>query len=236
METAHKTSWPPEYSLRISQKAKRVYLKIIPNKGLEIIVPTRQLNKIIISDLLAEKRSWIEKHLSSLKIIVPELITELNLQAIQQTWQIIYQPTDSKQLRHKTQDYNLILSGDVNNINKVNSWLQTWLKKLAHAQLLPWLENLSIKHALPYNKAAIRNQQTLWGSCTAQKNISLNYKLLFLPTGYAEHVMLHELCHTRHLNHSQHFWNLLYKLDPQTGLHDRGIRVSNKYVPIGLVE
>lgn len=236
METTHKTSWPPEYSLRISQKAKRVYLKIIPNKGLEIIVPTRQRNKIVISDLLTEKRSWIEKHLSSLKITVPELITELNLQAIQQTWQIIYQPTASKQLRHKTVNHTLILSGDVNNIPKVNSWLQTWLKKIAQTHLLAWLNNLSIKHCLPYNKSAVRNQQTLWGSCTAQKNISLNYKLLFLPPNYAEHVMLHELCHTKHLNHSQRFWNLLYTLDPQTGLHDRGIRVSNQYLPIGLVE
>jgi predicted metal-dependent hydrolase len=232
---AEVAAWPPEYQLRFSKKAKHVHLKIFPNRGLEIVVPFRQQKRFRIEELLDEKKSWIEKHLATVKIPTLEIITVLKLRAIQQEWQIEYIKTASSQLRHiivpGTTANILKLYGAVDDIQRTHLWLTKWLKQMAQKHLLPWLKTLSLTHQLPFNRAAVRGQQTLWGSCTSQKNISLNYKLIFIPPKHAEHIMLHELCHTKHLNHSRRFWDLLMKLDPDTELHNKAVREGDKFVP-----
>lgn len=236
MEISSNLTWPPEYNLRLSKKARHAHIKVIPNRGLEVVIPTRLQKTIIVADLLTEKKSWIEKHLASLQIKPLEHITSLSLQAINQIWHIKYQPTLSKQISAIIQPGNethtITLCGNLHNITNTHRWLQTWLKQIAQQHLLPWLHALSIEHKLPYNKATIRAQQTLWGSCNAEKNISLNYKLLFIPAAFAQHVMLHELCHTKFLNHSKNFWNLLEKKDINSTMHNAEVRHADKHVPL----
>ena len=71
----------------------------------------------------------------------------------------------------------------------------------------------SAKHrGFTYNKIFIRNQKTLWGSCSFRNNISLNIKLLQLPDKLINYIILHELLHTRIKNHSRNFWAELDKL------------------------
>lgn len=233
------STWPPEYILRVSKRAKHVHLKVLPQRGLEIVVPIRQRNRVKINDLLSEKRDWIEKHLATIKIVPKEYITRLELRAINQSWNIVYQATLSKQIRHVicmgTESNTLTLYGAIENIDITHTWLQKWLKQIAKKYLLPWLQDLSIKHQLPFKDSSVRGQQTMWGSCTSAKNISLNYKLLFLPRNYTEHIMLHELCHTKHLNHSKNFWYLLLSLDANTKNNNRAIRESDNFIPSWLI-
>jgi predicted metal-dependent hydrolase len=236
MEILNKSSWPPEYSLRISKKARHVHIKVIPNKGIEVVVPVRQQKRVVIEDILSEKKTWIEKHLATLTIHPIETINQVSLRAINQIWNIEYQQTLTKHIqaimRPSDTVHTVTLHGDIKNMERTQIWLKTWLKEIAQEHLLPWLYTLSIEHGLPFNKAAIRSQQTLWGSCTAEKNISLNYKLLFVPPAYAEHIMLHELCHTKHLNHSKRFWNLLSSLDDKCEEHNHALRKADQYVPL----
>jgi len=97
--------------------------------------------------------------------------------------------------------------------------------------LIHQLNIISEKTQLPYKKATIRDQQTRWGSCTKDKNISLNYKILFLPEHLARHIFIHELCHTIHLNHSDKFWKLVEKFDSHWQEHRRAIRKVNELIP-----
>lgn len=236
MDKTIQTTWPPAYNLRLSRKAKHAHLKMIPNQGLEVVIPVRLQKHIVVADLLTEKKAWIEKHLATLKIQPVEILTSLNLQAINQTWRIEYQATLAKNIsyiiRPGIHDHTLVLYGNVNDVALTHRWLQGWLKDIAREHLIPWLYALSVEHNLPYQKAAIRAQQTLWGSCTVEKNISLNYKLLFLPRQQAEHILLHELCHTKYLNHSKRFWNLLASVDPNALANDRAVRSADKHVPV----
>lgn len=231
-------TWPPAYSLRLSRKAKYPHLKMIPNKGLEVVIPQRLQKRVCVTTLLNEKKTWIEKHLAQVEIIPPQYIETLQLRAINQCWDVEYQATQSRRIqsiiRPGTTNPELVLYGRVQEIELTHKWLKDWLKSIAQEHLLPWLQALSILYDLPYRKATIGAQQTLWGSCNHQKNISLNYKLLFLPRELAKHVLLHELCHTKHLNHSKRFWQLLQQLDPQTAMHDAGIRAADQFVPFGL--
>lgn len=80
---------------------------------------------------------------------------------------------------------------------------------IAKDELLNRLEQFSDHHNLPYNRAAFRCQKTRWGSCSPQNNISLNINIAFLPIHLQEYILLHELCHIRHKNHSKAFWSQL---------------------------
>ena len=71
------------------------------------------------------------------------------------------------------------------------------------------LEELNQRYGYGYNKIAIRDQKTCWGSCSARKNLNFNYKIIFLPAELQDYVLVHELCHLKELNHSRKFWDLV---------------------------
>lgn len=95
--------------------------------------------------------------------------------------------------------------------------LQNWLRKVieeslrrnAKSILPPRLERLSRQWGLTYAGVKINSSQGRWGSCSARKNINLSYYLVLLPSHLIDYVLLHELCHTHEMNHSDRFWNLL---------------------------
>lgn len=65
-----------------------------------------------------------------------------------------------------------------------------------------------------YNKIAIRNQKTRWGSCSNKGNLNFNYKIFFLPPAVRDYVIVHELCHLKEFNHSRNFWDLVSIASP----------------------
>lgn len=87
-------------------------------------------------------------------------------------------------------------------------------KELARAIIHERLVVYSGHYELTYNRVAIRNQRTCWGSCSEYKNLNFNYKIIFLPEMLMDYVIVHELCHLRHLNHSEDFWNLVAETIP----------------------
>lgn len=98
--------------------------------------------------------------------------------------------------------------------------LQTWLKRVieealrrnAKIILPPRLYMLSNTHNLPYHKVKINSSRGRWGSCSAKGDINLSFFLVLLPQHLIDYVLLHELCHTREMNHSDRFWELLNSL------------------------
>lgn len=72
----------------------------------------------------------------------------------------------------------------------------------------------SKKYNFSFSKIFIKNQKTRWGSCTKNKNLNINYKIIFLPKKQQDYIIVHELCHLREFNHSRKFWSLVEKLLP----------------------
>ena len=83
------------------------------------------------------------------------------------------------------------------------------LRTEAKAFLPKRTEELAAKFNIKYNKVTIRATRSKWGSCTRQGNISLSLFLMTLPEHLRNYVILHELCHIIHFNHSPNFHALL---------------------------
>lgn len=87
-------------------------------------------------------------------------------------------------------------------------------KDRAQQFIVSQVEELNKVYNFDYNRISVRNQSTVWGSCSQNKNLNFNYKLYFLPGHLAEYVIAHELCHLNELNHSKKFWDLVAQTIP----------------------
>lgn len=107
--------------------------------------------------------------------------------------------------------------------------LQAWLRKVieealrrnAKIILPPRLYALSLQYGLSYKSVKINSSSGRWGSCSASGNINLSYFLVLLPRHLIDYVLLHELAHTREMNHGERFWALL---DSMTGNRAQALR------------
>ena len=86
------------------------------------------------------------------------------------------------------------------------------LRIAAKAYLPPRVAELAAKFSLSYGKVTIRATRSKWGSCSAVGNISLSLYLMQLPEHLRDYVIIHELCHTVHHNHSPRFHSLVDRL------------------------
>ncbi len=228
-------SWPPAFTFKRHSRARHVKLKASPHQGLEIVAPLR-FNLKHIPEILEANKSWIIKrlleiqHTSGLLESLPEII---HLYSCNQIWKIQYIKTTAKKVKLMIRvDNELVMLGNTDNKKMCIQLIVAWVKQYAQKYLLQRIEMLSQKTGLTYNSVMIRSQRTRWGSCTSTKNISLNYKLVFLPEKLVDHIIIHELCHTIHLNHSARFWRLVASFDPAWQQNTREVRATEIWVPV----
>lgn len=86
------------------------------------------------------------------------------------------------------------------------------MRQEAKASLPRRVAELAYMHGFRYERVTIRNSKTRWGSCTIRNTISLSLYLMQVPQHLQDYVILHELCHTVHHDHSPRFWALMDKV------------------------
>jgi hypothetical protein len=114
----------------------------------------------------------------------------------------------------------------------VTGAMKRWLSRRARQTVVPRLHLLASRHGFdPVKKTTIRNQQTCWASYSPSGTISINQKLLLIPPKLLEYVLIHELCHTVHLNHSRRFWNLVGSILPHFHELKKELSVHEEMIP-----
>jgi len=203
------------YSIKISARAKHVSLKITPTEGLVVVVPRGFKNHDLLDELVASRKTWIEKVFSRYAEFPPQnsdilLPTIIDLPALNEQWTVDYIKTDASSVRAvESEACRIKIMGRIDNSHVCAKALRRWLMRYAREKLLPQLEQVSQDCSLSFTKATIRGQRTRWGSCSSTGAINLNYQLLFVSPAMMQYVLIHELCHTVHLNHSADFYSLL---------------------------
>jgi hypothetical protein len=106
------------------------------------------------------------------------------------------------------------------------SLLSSWLKNRSVEYVTKRVYELSEEMKLPFKGLAFKQQKTRWGSCSSQKNLNFNWKLIHAPKEVIDYVIIHELAHTKHMNHGRQFWDLVAKFDADHPHHRRWL---NRY-------
>ncbi len=227
----------PSYTIRESSRAKRVILKISRLHGLVVVIP-KGFQKENIPRIIQEKQEWLARACRRLAEAAPvpeprwQLPHVIALAAIGQEVAVTYEPGPAGELALcKVQQHQIIMRGALSVPEDGASLLKKWLQYQGRRHLLPWLQELSVATDLRGRRVQIRGQKSRWGSCSGRGTISLNYNLLFLRPALVRYVLLHELCHTVHLNHSPEFYALLGTWAPDYRSLRRELRQAWPQIP-----
>lgn len=114
-----------------------------------------------------------------------------------------------------------------------------WLRAQAKEQIPPRVKEWALKMNVEYNNIVIKDQKTMWGSCSDKKNLNFTYRLIKMPPAIMDYIIIHELSHLVHMNHGQDYWSLVASLCPDYNKHRKWLNdnkgslladVSLKYV------
>lgn len=228
-----------EYSLRVSVRAKRMQLKVTSWGSVEVVVPQR-VSIDRVAPFVRKHRQWLERTVARVRgmrgdrpALVSLLPDSVHLAALAEDWQVCYAQGSRSRVRAAIAgDGRRSLHIETAEDAAAHVPLQGWLHDYARHHLLPWLQEVSEECHLPFARAAVRAQKTRWGSCTARGHISLNRHLLFLPPPLVRYVLIHELCHTVHLNHSPRYWSLVRRHEPDYALREAELRRAARHIPL----
>lgn len=114
-----------------------------------------------------------------------------------------------------------------NVIESVRSHMRAILRKEAKAHLPKRIAHLATVHGFTFSTLRFTHASSRWGSCNSNQAISLNIALMNLPFELIDYVLLHELAHTKHLNHSKSFWNEVARTDAEFAAHRSQLKRYN---------
>ena len=225
----------PGFSVRKSSRAKRLSIKVFPRGRVEVVVP-RRTSAHAVRSFVEENRDWIDRardsfaeHYTPASFVLPDVIS---LPAIDERVIVRYRPeANASNVRYRFSHGILTLSGATVSAELCVKAMQRWLSGVARKAFSTRLESLSVMTGIPYERVHIRMQRTCWGSRSSSGTISLNLCLLFLAPELVRYLLIHELCHGRHMNHSKRFWRLVGAFEPKYRSLDKRLGAAWRDVP-----
>ena len=204
--------------VKVTARKKTISIRVFKNKI--IINAPNFIEENFILNLLERKKKWISKNLlnSNYKDNNNFRIGEA------------YYLGKKYKINVKKGSYNkIIMNKDnleliyVRKNTKIKNILENWYKKkcfyLLHDRINFFAKQINVE----YKDFLIRSYKARLGSCDNKKSISFNWKLIFMPAEVIDYVVIHELCHIVHFNHSKLFWNEVYLHCPKYKDHKKWI-------------
>ncbi len=229
--------WDPRdaehgWSIRQSTRARRLSVRVFRHGGVEVVVPPRT-SPHRISAFISQQREWIERQrrraIAPLPWPLPPATLELS--ALEEQWTCV-QSRGSGRVRVTAREAGeLELKGDLSDRGGLRMALIGWLVTHAKERFAAPLSELSRQVGVEPRRLQVRCQRTRWGSCSRHGTVSLNACLLFQRPEVVRYLLIHELAHLKHMNHSRQFWAEVARHEPQWKALDRELLRGWKRVP-----
>jgi predicted metal-dependent hydrolase len=201
----------PENHTLIFKRVKHVGIRVDRNQHVRIVVPIG-FPEERIHEILEKKAAWILRHVERFKGMMPFI------------------PLPADRMLYKGEVYQIVPDrgrGAQVEVNEVERLIHAspkllhakgqreWFRDEATEFIPPRVRAIASAHEFPCRRIFIRGQKTRWGSCSKLGNVSLNWRLMKTPLHVIDYVILHELVHLEHMNHSKRFWSRVEELCPE---------------------
>ena len=190
-----------DYSIRRSDRARRVRVSVDADKGVEVILPRRASERAAAAAVV-ELRPWIERRLRELEAARAQVAARAGtVPYLGETLTLV--PQAGRTRVHRRGDELLVPTGDATEA------IERFYRRRARAEIAPRLDAAVARAGTAYDGLTIRGQRTRWASCSSTGAMSFNWRLLLAPEAVLDYVVEHEVCHLEVMDHSPRFWALV---------------------------
>jgi predicted metal-dependent hydrolase len=202
-----------------NERSKHIRVRILSN-SLKVTLPLDATENDAIKFInsirpkLIQKQGQLEKGLEKRNILIDE---SSRLQTL--TFTVEAKPANRKNIYFALKNSTLNIEFPVGTDCLATETQQYFwngityfLRKEAKRLLPDRTKQLADKFGFTFSEVKIQSSKTRWGSCSGAKSINLSLYLMLLPANLIDYVILHELCHTREMNHGDRFWAWMDKV------------------------
>ena len=217
-------------SVRRSVKATQLHLRVAPDGSLKISVPPHA-PMFLVKNMIKGSRNEIREILSKAK---PQYEYTNGMQ-VGKSHTLVIQVIDNMaspsvtlhglQIIVKAQSNESLTNPSV--AREIRDMIIKALRIEAKSYLPKRLSFLAEKHGFNFEKTRFSHSSSRWGSCSSNGTISLNIALMKLPFELIDYVIIHELSHTRQMNHSPAFWAVVAESDPNYKMNRKFLKLQN---------
>lgn len=197
---------------------KTLGITVNPDRSIEVNAPIgSDLEKI--NKKIHKRAAWILKQQDHFLTFEPrntkrKFVSGESHLYLGRQYQLLIVKSEKEKVKHTGRNIE-VRTNDTDNVEKL---LETWYLEKSkiwfHKIALPLIEHFK-KHKVEPSKIEIRKMQNRWGSCSVKGQILLNPELIKAPKACIEYVVIHELCHLVHRDHTQAFFDLQQKEFPE---------------------
>lgn len=208
---------------KTNARAKRLSLRIVANNEVLVTMPKR-ISKDRAEAFVAEHMAWIKAQQAKL-VSTPKLETNDWVYLFGKQYQKHCQYSRNRPIGCYVEDDQLFINPvDPQKTSAADQQtaVTRFLKHTAQQYLVPRTQQLADKMEITFGKVTLREQKTRWGSCSSKGNLNFNWRLVHFEPKVIDYVIIHELAHRVHMDHSAKFWHLVKQHDPSYPKH-RGV-------------
>jgi predicted metal-dependent hydrolase len=192
-----------------SPKRKSVGIQVLPNAHVKVTIPTLY-PKFLVSHILNEKEDWIRAAQQRMLAKQTAVLTEGYYLYMGKEYQLVLRPGQKELVSVSNDTISVATPGK----KFVKTYLVSWYKQEARRIIAARVKFYAKIARLEFKSVAITSAETRWGSCSSNRTLNFNWKLVMAPLEVIDYVVTHELAHLTEMNHSKDFWETVRRMYP----------------------
>jgi hypothetical protein len=218
--------------IRVSNRARRLSIRVHADARVEVVVPPRARPREV-EQFIAAHRQWIESRraLALRNRPAPQVFppSAIELPISGEAWRLHLAGGSGR--TRVVETAGILRASGASSGAGLRTALRAWLLRAARSRLAQRVAALAAATGVHYSRVSIRRQRSRWGSCSARGTISLNCCLLFQRPEVVDYLIVHELMHVKHMNHSARFWQAVERHCADWRALDRELVQGWRHVP-----
>lgn len=225
---------PVDYVLKFSARAKKWRISL-NDKGLSVILPART-KPDVAEQALRQHTAWVLKQrqrqqkMAALAAAQPSLAPDtLLLRGQTLPYRVLPAPIlkGAAVFDGHTLNVQVPIAADASAAAAV---LQAWYLEQALADIRACVQRRAEAMQVRPAKISLRDQRRRWGSCSSKGNLSFSWRFILMPPEVLDYVVVHELAHLRHMNHSPKFWAVVSHYCPNYKQHAAWLKANQGFI------